>query len=65
MEVIRLEVGRVGVDCVAFGPAIAVMRWYVQPDRGRQLTLWIPSWRFIWRGSGEMRLTGGFSDSVG
>ena len=34
-------------------------------DRGRQIPLRRYSWRFMWRNSGEMRLTGEFWDSVG
>ena len=55
-----MEVGRVRVDCVEFGTSTSVLWWYVHPDRGRQLTLWITLWRFIWGRSGDMILTGGF-----
>ena len=62
MEGWRLE-GQ-GLTVWRFGPANAVLWWQVQPDRVRQIPLWRPYWRFLWHGSGEMRLTGGFWDIV-
>ena len=54
-----------GLTVWRFSTATDVLWWYVHPDRSIQLPLWRPSWRFLWRGSGEMRLLGKFWDSVG
>ena len=29
--------------------------WWVLPNGGKQLSLWRPCWRFLWRGSREYR----------
>ena len=54
-----------GLTVWCFGPATTVLWWYFQPDRGRQIPLWRPFWRFLWCGSGKIRPTGGFWDSAG
>ena len=27
-----------------------ILLWWVLPDRGKQLSLWRPCWRFLWSG---------------
>ena len=54
-----------GLNACSFVPTTAVLWWWVQPDRGIQFPLWRPFCRFLWSRSREMRLTGGFCDSVG